>query len=183
MDQGKNSSIERKLRRILDDGRHEAMMRIEDIEKEVFERIAKEIAEEESRSGKTMNLAKGLLGMKAESIREICEEYRKSGDLCSYTRGDKRSSLVMEFLNFDRMRVRMFKTRYPKAFMKWSKDEEDRLCEMMKAGESFEAMSRAFKRNINSIKLHLDRLGCEYHGLQSIPHYTQLRRPEGFEKI
>lgn len=183
MEQGNNSPIERKLRRILDDGRHEAMMRIEDIEKEVFERVAKEIADEESRSGKSLNLIKGLLGMRAESIREICEEYRRSGDLCSYTRGENRSRLIMEFLNFDRMRMRMFKLRYPNAFLKWSKDDESRLRKMMEAGDSFEEMSRVFKRNIQSIKLHLDRLGYENSGMRGIPRHTQLRRPEGFEKI
>lgn len=72
-----------------------------------------------------------------------------------------RISMLMAFLDWDRVRMNDFRAKYPNSFTKWSAEDDDALMDMFAAGSSWRTLSNHFGRNINAIKLRLQHLGVD----------------------
>ncbi len=72
-----------------------------------------------------------------------------------------RMSLLMAFLNWDRLRMNDFRARYPNSFQKWAPSDDEALLEMYRSGSSWRTMSDHFGRNVNAVKLRLQHLGVD----------------------
>ena len=132
----------------------------------------KEIAGEE---GWSFN--RSVCGFKPEQMEKICTIVNAGGPvtwLSCLTEGEK-NGLMMSFLDWDRLRMQEFRSRYPKSFTKWEPAEDEALLEMYAHKPSWRAMSSHFGRNINAIKLRLQHLGVDLGAEAGRARY--LRRP------
>ncbi len=55
--------------------------------------------------------------------------------------------------------VTKLREEHPRAFMKWSEEEEQQLAELFLAGKNMNEIARVLKRRRGAIKLRLQRLG------------------------
>ena len=85
----------------------------------------------------------------------------------------ERLSLLMAFLNWDRLRMNDFRAKYPNSFLKWAPADDEALLEMYKSGVSWRTLSDHFGRNVNAIKLRLQRLGIDLGAEAGRPHFPQ----------
>ena len=93
-----------------------------------------------------------------------------------------RLSLLMSFLDWDRLRMNDFRTRYPNSFLKWSGSDDEALLEMYSSGSSWRTLSNHFGRNVNAIKLRLQHLGIDLGadaGRSRFPRRTVIAAPRG----
>lgn len=84
-----------------------------------------------------------------------------------------RLSLLMAFLNWDRLRMNDFRAKYPNSFLKWAPADDEALLEMYKSGSSWRTLSDHFGRNVNAIKLRLQRLGIDLGTEAGRPRFPQ----------
>ena len=104
-----------------------------------------------------------VCGFRPEQIERILELGKAGGPvqwLARLTEAE-RMAMIMAFMDWDRIRMREFRSRYPKSFMKWEPDEEEALLEMYSQKVSWRTLSSHFGRNINAIKLRLQHLGVD----------------------
>ncbi len=66
-----------------------------------------------------------------------------------------------------RQRLAQIKTRYPKAYERWTPDEDAALTAMYRAGAPMVAMAGRFKRQPSAIRSRLTKLGLETGNLAS----------------
>ena len=85
----------------------------------------------------------------------------------------ERLSLLMAFLNWDRLRMNDFRAKYPNSFQKWAPADDEALLEMYKSGSSWRTLSDHFGRNVNAIKLRLQRLGIDLGAEAGRPRFPQ----------
>ncbi len=93
-----------------------------------------------------------------------------------------RLSLLMSFLDWDRLRMNDFRARYPNSFLKWSSSDDEALLEMYSSGSSWRTLSNQFGRNVNAIKLRLQHLGIDLGadaGRSRFPRRTVIAAPRG----
>lgn len=93
-----------------------------------------------------------------------------------------RLSLLMSFLDWDRLRMNDFRARYPNSFLKWSGSDDEALLEMYSSGSSWRTLSNHFGRNVNAIKLRLQHLGIDLGadaGRSRFPRRTVIAAPRG----
>ena len=93
-----------------------------------------------------------------------------------------RLSLLMSFLDWDRLRMNDFRARYPNSFLKWSGSDDEALLEMYSSGSSWRTLSNHFGRNVNAIKLRLQHLGVDLGadaGRSRFPRRTVIAAPRG----
>ena len=93
-----------------------------------------------------------------------------------------RLSLLMSFLDWDRLRMNDFRARYPNSFLKWSNSDDEALLEMYSSGSSWRTLSNHFGRNVNAIKLRLQHLGIDLGadaGRSRFPRRTVIAAPRG----
>ena len=136
---------------------------VTDIMLEALEELAgllddKEVAGEE---GWVFN--RPACGFKPEQLEKVSAMGKAGGPaewLSSLTEGEK-MAMMMSFMDWDRLRMKEFRSRYPKSFMKWEPAEEEALLEMYAHKPSWRALSSHFGRNINAIKLRLQHLGVD----------------------
>ena len=150
---------------------------VTDIMLEALEELAgllndKEIAGED---GWAFN--RSVCGFKPEQMEKVCTIGKAGGPatwLSCLTEGEK-MAMLMSFMDWDRVRMQEFRSRYPKSFMKWEPAEEEALLEMYAHRPSWRALSSHFGRNINAIKLRLQHLGVDLGAEAGRARY--LRRP------
>ena len=83
-----------------------------------------------------------------------------------------RMTLLMSFLNWDRLRMNDFRARYPNSFLKWSSADDESLLEMYSSGNSWRTLSDHFGRNVNAIKLRLQHLGVDLGAEAGRPRFA-----------
>lgn len=88
-------------------------------------------------------------------------------------------SLLMAFLDWERLRLNDFRARYPNSFLKWSLADDEELRAMYAAGSSWRTMSARFGRNVNAIKLRLQHLGVDLGAEAARPRFPRRRPASG----
>ena len=120
---------------------------------------------------------RSVCGFRPEQLEKVCTMEKAGGPvtwLSSLTEGEK-MAFMMAFMDWDRLRMQEFRSRYPKSFMKWEPAEEEALLEMYAHRPSWRALSSHFGRNVNAIKLRLQHLGVDLGAEAGRARY--LRRP------
>lgn len=84
---------------------------------------------------------------------------------------DSRSRMVMDFLNFEKLRMDAFRKRYPMSFSKWKENDDAQLLQMFDSGASINEIASALQRNANAIRIRLEKLGRSVPGAPGRAHY------------
>jgi len=118
---------------------------------------------EASGADEGLEFDKRVCGFRPEQMERIskCENPEKLLHWVSGMADQERLSLLMAFLNWDEIRMREFRARFPNSFMKWNPSDDDELRRMYAAGSTWRALSNHFGRNVNAIKLRLQHLGID----------------------
>ena len=162
---------EARIQEVLDEHRSLAHGALDDLMYEAFLEIGRILstpegeAVGEGQSGSTPVQSVG--GMSAYALRQI-QHHTAAGDLADWLAGgaDKDKCLYLrDFLNLGKLQAEELRMRYPKAFTKWTDDQDQALLssyrQAVEDGKSvnWRQLSEPFGRNINAIKLRLEHLG------------------------
>ena len=151
------------MNEILSSHRKVADEAVADVMLDAFREVGAFLAETEEAEGAVLEFDKGAGAFKPEDLEKVLVHWRKQ-DLVEWFIGLselERTTLMSRFLDYDRMRIQEFRARYPKAFMKWSAEEDAELSAMYSGQCSWREMSAHFGRNTNALKLRLERLGFD----------------------
>lgn len=99
---------------------------------------------------------------------QLIRRHHDSGDLADWLSSDadgSKSTLLSQFLNLSALQMQELRARFPRAFMKWEDSEDaallsayqDETAQGQKA--NWGALADRFGRNVNALKLRLERLG------------------------
>lgn len=130
---------------------------------DAFREVGAFLAETEKANGVVLEFDKGVAGFRPADLENVLLHWRKE-DLVEWLMGLAeldRLALLMRFLDYDRLRMREFRSRYPNAFAKWTPAEDNDLRAMFEAKCSWRKLSEHFGRNTNALKLRLERLGYD----------------------
>lgn len=159
----KISEIGEQTNEILSSHRNVANDAVLDVMLDAFQDLGVLMSETERVNEAVLEFDKGAGGFKPADLEDVLIHFRKD-DLAEWMMGlseNGRTSLMMKFLDYDTIRMQDFRSRYPKAFMKWTTEEDSRLREMYVSKCSWRQMSEQFGRNTNALKLRLERLGYD----------------------
>ena len=151
------------MNEILSSHRKVADEAVADVMLDAFREVGAFLAETEEAEGVVLEFDKGAGAFKPADLENALVHWRKQ-DLVEWFIGLselERTTLIMRFLDYDRLRIQEFRARYPKAFMKWSAEEDAELSAMYSGQCSWREMSAHFGRNTNALKLRLERLGFD----------------------
>ena len=157
------SEMAEQMNEILSSHRKVADEAVMDVMLDAFREVGALLAETEEAEGVVLEFDKGAGAFKPADLENALVHWRKQ-DLVEWFIGLselERTTLIMRFLDYDRMRAQEFRARYPKAFMKWSAEEDAELAAMYKGQYPWREMSAHFGRNTNALKLRLERLGFD----------------------
>ncbi len=166
------STREARIQEILDEHRSLAHGALDDLMYEAFLEIGRilntpEEAAGESQAGSVPAPVHSVGGLSSFALRQI-QHHTAAGDLADWLAGgaDKDKCLYLrDFLNLGKLQAEELRLRYPKAFTKWTDDQDQALlANYMQAAEggrsvNWKQLSEPFGRNVNAIKLRLERLG------------------------
>lgn len=131
-----------------------------------FENLGEILGGIEEEEREILTIDRPVAGFTTTMLKTVKETYadgRIRDWMESVSEGEK-AELLMAFLNFDRLRMDNFKERYPKAFRKWTEEEDSELLAAYNSnpgGIRWGELSKKFGRNTNAIKLRLGKLGIE----------------------
>ena len=157
------SEMAEQMNEILSSHRKVADEAVADVMLDAFREVGAFLAETEEAEGVVLEFDKGAGAFKPADLENALVHWRKQ-DLVEWFIGLselERTTLMSRFLDYDRMRMQEFRARYPKAFMKWSAEEDAELAAMYKGQCPWREMSARFGRNTNALKLRLERLGFD----------------------
>ena len=148
-----------------------------DIMLEALEELSGLLNDREIAGEEGWSFNRSVCGFKPEQLEKISTIEKAGGPvtwLSCLTEGEK-MGLMMSFMDWDRLRMQEFRSRYPKSFTKWDPSEDEALLEMYAHRPSWRALSSHFGRNINAVKLRLQHLGVDLGAEARRARY--LRRP------
>lgn len=157
----KISEIAEQTNEILSSHRNVANDAVIDVMMDAFQELGMLMAGTERVNGAVLEFDKGAGSFQPADLENVLIHFRKD-DIAEWLMGlseNDRVSLMMKFLDYDRIRMQDFRARYPKAFMKWTPEEDSQLREMYESKCSWRQLSEHFGRNTNALKLRLERLG------------------------
>ena len=173
------SSSEAHIQALLNESRAQAYEALDGFMSSVFYKIGLELAcleKDAPDEAASLMAKKQVAGLTSSTLRMIRNQF----DYDDYEEwladglfGDK-TRILSEFLNLNALKKEEFKCRFPNAFKKWTKDEDDSLLEnykrYMQGADPLEEtdeldgwyfMSLMLGRNVNAIKLRLEKLGID----------------------
>ena len=112
-------------------------------------------------SGVQADFSRSVCGLSRETLRSVASYNGMIEEWLEASEAAVRNKLLLEFIGADKMRMESFMARYPKAFSKWSEDEDDELRKRFEQGCSWSNLSDFFGRNENAIKLRLQKFGYD----------------------
>lgn len=113
--------------------------------------------------------AHAIAGLSPRTL-QLIRQHHSAGDLAEWlTSGadGNKSTCISQFLNLNALQMQELRVRFPRAFMKWT-DEEDRALlslyqEAAAQGKkaNWGELARTFGRNTNALRLRLEHLGID----------------------
>lgn len=172
-------SSEAHIQALLNDSRAQAYEALNGFMSSVFYKIGLELAcleEDSPDEADNLMARKQTAGLSNYTLRMIRNHFDYD-DYEEWLAGGlfrDKSRFISEFLNLKAMQMEEFKSRFPNAFKKWTKEEDTSLLEhykrCMESSEPLEEpdefdnwdyMSFMLGRNVNAIKLRLEKLGID----------------------
>lgn len=173
------SSLETPLRKILSPFRSAAFDTLDDLMQEAFSEVGDFLIRAANEAGKPIAFDRQTCGLAPFLLQRIAA-FAQAGTLGEWlaTNPDQdRYRRISDFLDLYRIQLGDFRTRFPKAYQKWTQEEDDALLRWYTAeqagtrSEGPEGSSRGkirwreaekdFGRNTNAIKIRLGRLGID----------------------
>ena len=151
------------IQQILDEHRSMAYEALDDLMYETFLAVGRLLAA----SGSPPDRAVG--GLSLYELRQILR-HCEADDLADWLAAgaDRDKSLYLrDFLNLGRLQMTELRSRYPRAFTKWTREEDDTLLaryhQQTESGRqvSWSELASAFQRNPNALRLRLGQLGID----------------------
>lgn len=171
------SSLEAQMHEILSPLRSAAQDAVEDLMQEAFTSVGKLLVSTARDSGKRISFDKQVCGLAPFLLKHIYD-YSMAGELEDWLAGDPdndRYRRFSDFLDLFRMQQEGFRARFPKAYQKWTPEEDAELLRqyaIASDGEKkvhWDELSHTFDRNVNAIKLRLGRLGINLGKESGVP--------------
>jgi hypothetical protein len=140
---------------------------VEDLMLDAFQEAGRILAGEEGTPPPELPAGKSFSGLSQGTLELIRRHFRQNdlGEWLAAGADGSKTRLLTEFLDLDRLRREDFRTRYPRAFQKWSPEEDAWLLEQYETAKDrdgrirWEELSDKCHRNANAIKIRLERLG------------------------
>lgn len=179
---------------ILEEGRRIIDDAVDDLMIEAFERVGDLILSQEQATGRKADINGAMCGLSKQVLQDIYGHAQSSTVASWILEGadGKKVRLRMDFLNYDRMKIMDFKAAYPRAFTKWTPEEDDELVRLYRTALSLCApgarripwsnISARMGRNPNAIKLRLEHLGFDLGSEAGIPRHSRLAAPRAEAK-
>lgn len=181
----KMETDEKRIRSILEEYRTLAFDALDQLMFEAFHELGRALAETE---GSVRTDASGpvpvraVCGLSARTLRQIQEHY-EDGDLADWLDAGidgERLPYLREFLNLNSLEMKELKMRHSNAFTRWTAEQEASLLasyrEYAESGVQVPwwILSLQSGRNVNALKLRLEKLGVDLG-----PEAGRPRRPGG----
>ena len=100
-----------------------------------------------------------VAGLSPQTILSVAENYGFVEDWLYNLPEGISAGLLLEFIGSEKLRMDALRVRHPKAYTKWSEEEDSMLKKMYDEGTSWEELSRVFGRAERSLKMRLQYLG------------------------
>ena len=167
MEQNVNSSdsqgsLGTRIQQILDEQRSLAYDALDDLMYEAFLEVGHVLTENGD-----ADQPQAVGGLSSYALRQI-RQHVADGNLAEWLSagadGDK-SLYLRDFLNFNKLQMDELRVRYPRAFSKWTEDEDEALlvCYRQEAQQGqkipWVQIAKQLQRNPNAIRLRLEHLG------------------------
>ena len=171
------SSLETQMLEILSPIRSAAQDAVEDLMQEAFTEVGNLLIRSSRESGKKLTFDKQVCGLAPFLLKRIYEQ-TTAGELEGWLAGNPdndRYRRFSDFLDLFRMQQEDFRTRFPKAYQKWTPEEDAELLRQYAIASDGEKkvhwgeLGQSFGRNANAIKLRLGRLGINLGEEAGIP--------------
>lgn len=172
---GKISEMNDRVADIIGVQRCIAIEAVEEMMSDSFERLGVMMVTTEKESSELLEFDSSVCGLPKELLQEIYT-WSLAGNFQHWmsTRSEPEMvSMTLAFLGKDSLLRNDFRSRFPNAFKKWQKDEDDALLESYHTGESLGSLSDRFGRNVNAIKLRLEKLGVDLGPQAGRRRFTQ----------
>ena len=161
-------SREARIQAILNEQRALAHDTLDDLMHEAFLEIGALLSEPAGEGGQAAP-AHAVAGLSPRTL-QLIRQHHGAGDLAEWltsgAEGNK-STCISQFLNLNALQMQELRVRFPRAFLKWT-DEEDRALlslyqEALAQGKkvSWGELARTFGRNANALRLRLEHLGVD----------------------
>ena len=163
------SSLETEILEIISPLRSAALDAVEDLMNDAFMQVGELLARACSESGKPLIFNRQACGLAPFLLKQLYE-HAAAGTLESWlveNAGDDRYRKISDFLDLYRIQLDGFRSRYPKAFQKWTPEDDAALLSLYHQAADggrkvrWQELERRFGRNGNALRLRLGRLGVD----------------------
>ncbi|MCQ2147593.1 MAG: hypothetical protein MJZ16_08765 [Bacteroidales bacterium] len=151
-------SLKAQIIEIIDSGRRSALEVVSEMMCITFEEIIELLRANEVNGEELLKEKIFLSNVSTYSLSAMLSESR-NGSLRDYLIGKSKSSFMMSFLDIRTLSKEALQSEYKKAFEKWTLEEEMILTGMYNEGKSWKEISEHLQRNINAIKIRVEKLG------------------------
>ena len=171
------SSLEIPMLEILSPLRSAALDAVEDLMTEAFMQVGALLARISRESGKQLTFNRQAGGLAPFLLKQI-HDHATTGTLerwMTEDAGKDRYRKISDFLDLYRMQQNDFKARFPKAYQKWSPEEDAELLRLYQLASEggrkvqWKELTSPLERNENAIKIRLGRLGIDLGEEAGVP--------------
>lgn len=162
-------SREARIQAILNEQRALAHDALDDLMHEAFLEIGALLSAPDGAGAPETAPAHAVAGLSSRTLQMI-RQHHDAGDLAEWltsgAEGNK-STCISQFLNLNAMQMQELRVRFPRAFMKWTDDEDRALLSLYQEATAqgkkvgWGELARTFGRNANALRLRLEHLGVD----------------------
>ena len=165
-----SQTVEARIQTILDEQRAQAHDALDDLMYESFLEIGALLSAPAGGSAAPEAApARAVAGLSPRTL-QLIRQHHGAGDLAEWLTtgaGGNKSTCIYQFLNLNAMQMQELRSRYPRAFLKWTDEEDKALLSQYQettaqgARTDWGALARQFGRNANALRLRLEHLGVD----------------------
>lgn len=163
MENEKKMDLEKRITAVLEVQRCMIYESVEDVMTETFCEMAEMMLVQERVDGAPVKFPKKIAGIPVDVLKDI-QLHAAHDDVPEWIAmgaDGKRAKLLMAFLDVNRLSQEDFKSKFPMAYAKWTAEEDSTLMKMWGDGQPWQTISSVMGRNVNALKLRLEKLGVE----------------------
>jgi len=153
-----NEELKKKIVQVMEENRECAFNVIDEIMLGTFMEVGEAVAE--AGDDPFGDMKGRLSGFSKSLLQEVADHYADSS-LEVWITGERRTDLQIAFLNYSQLTLKNFCEKYPRAYSKWSEDDDTQLASLYKEGAGWSEMTNLLQRNENALKIRLQKLGFD----------------------
>ena len=161
---------EARIQSILDEQRALAHDALDDLMHEAFLEIGTLLSTPVADTGAPEATPDRSVGGLSPRTLQLIRQHHGAGDLAEWLTtgaGGTKSICISQFLNLNALQMQELRSRDPRAFLKWTDEEDKALLSQYQettaqgARTDWGALARQFGRNANALRLRLEHLGVD----------------------